>query len=413
MSFVLAFIVAQMVPLPAPLIARWTPVRDAFLRQQDVLYALEAPAVSHPLSINPGATIVALACAAAFSLFLLGTARMLSLGGTALAFVRSLVAFGLLLALFALAQNLALAGQTGEGHVVYIYGFWPDPYVNKPFGPFINKNNFAGWMLMAFSLALGYLAAKISRLSRKTRSDWRNRLLSLSSRDGAEVLFAALAAMVMGVSIVASMSRSGMVALAAILAGLAWFMPQSGGAMRRRRFARVAAAALTLAILSAWVGTETIAARFRDRSDASMAGRLIAWKSAAHIIRDFPIVGSGFNTFDRAMLVYQQGDPINFWEEAHNDYLQIVAEGGAVGGALTVLAIGVAAVEIRRRFREESPLHSSYWIRIGAVTGLCAIAVQEIVEFSLQIPANAALFAALVAIALHRSPRVERAAIAR
>ena len=45
---------------------------------------------------------------------------------------------------------------------------------------------------------------------------------------------------------------------------------------------------------------------------------------------------------------------------------------------------------------------TSYWLRIGAVVGLVAIGHQSIVDFSLQIPGNAVLFAALCAVALHR-----------
>src|SRR5207249_1715425 len=137
------------------------------------------------------------------------------------------IAFGAMLALFSLAQNLSLSDNTGEGHTVLIYGFWPDPYVNKPFGPFINKNNFAGWMLMAQPLAVGYCAARLTRLWRSARPDLRSRLLALSSSDGARALLAAVAALVMAVSIVASLSRSGMIALAVTIIGIAWFAPSA------------------------------------------------------------------------------------------------------------------------------------------------------------------------------------------
>lgn len=50
---------------------------------------------------------------------------------------------------------------------------------------------------------------------------------------------------------------------------------------------------------------------------------------------------------------------------------------------------------------------SGYWIRVGAVTGLAAIAVQSMADFSLQMPGNAALFAVLCGIALHQAGRVK------
>jgi O-antigen ligase len=96
--------------------------------------------------------------------------------------------------------------------------------------------------------------------------------------------------------------------------------------------------------------------------------------------------------------------------EAHNDYLQLAAEGGLL---VLLPAVALAAVfvrEVRRRFREAGPGLTSYWLRGGAVAGLIAIALQETVEFSLQMPGNAVLCAVLCAIALHRpdQPAAER-----
>jgi hypothetical protein len=68
------------------------------------------------------------------------------------------------------------------------------------------------------------------------------------------------------------------------------------------------------------------------------------------------------------------------------------------------LCVAALTVVIWRRFKEETS-SSGYWLRVGAVTGLAAIALQETVDFSLQIPGIAALFAVLCGIALHRSPQ--------
>ena len=66
-------------------------------------------------------------------------------------------------------------------------------------------------------------------------------------------------------------------------------------------------------------------------------------------------------------------------------------------------ALGLLAalvIEIRRRFRERADDAMGYWIRVGATTGLVAIAFQETVEFSLQMPGIAALFAVVAAMAI-------------
>ena len=59
--------------------------------------------------------------------------------------------------------------------------------------------------------------------------------------------------------------------------------------------------------------------------------------------------------------------------------------------------------DVRRRLGE-SRGSTAWWLRAGAVTALVAIAMQETVEFSLQIPADALLFAAVCALALHQAP---------
>ena len=79
-------------------------------------------------------------------------------------------------------------------------------------------------------------------------------------------------------------------------------------------------------------------------------------------------------------------------------------------GLPIVCLIAAFVREVRRRFREDTELGewTTYWIRVGAACGLFAIAVQETVEFSLQLPGNAVLFLILAAIAVHRAEPMRR-----
>lgn len=82
------------------------------------------------------------------------------------------------------------------------------------------------------------------------------------------------------------------------------------------------------------------------------------------------------------MLFYQQHELALYFSAAHNDYLQLAAEGGVlltIPAALCALAFIVA---VRRRFIEDASART-YWLWVGAVTGLTAIALQETVDFSL------------------------------
>ena len=68
-----------------------------------------------------------------------------------------------------------------------------------------------------------------------------------------------------------------------------------------------------------------------------------------------------------------------------------------------ILVIVAFSREVHWRLRED--VGSIWWIRIGAVAGLFAIALQSTVEFSLQMPGNAAMFAVVAALAIHDGRR--------
>jgi O-antigen ligase len=100
------------------------------------------------------------------------------------------------------------------------------------------------------------------------------------------------------------------------------------------------------------------------------------------------------------MLVYQTSDRQLFFNQAHNHYVQLLAE----GGLLLVIPALLAAVALTRDIRgalsrDRSP---RCWLRIGACAGLCGVAVQSLWETGLRMPANAVLCAVLAAIAIHR-----------
>ena len=100
-------------------------------------------------------------------------------------------------------------------------------------------------------------------------------------------------------------------------------------------------------------------------------------------------------------------DPTRHVMEAHSDYVQILSEGGIVLAVAALFAIVQLARAIRAGFAQPQTA-SLYWVRTGATLGLIAMAIQELTDFSLQMPGNAVLFVLLAAIAMHRPPRHER-----
>jgi O-antigen ligase len=135
-----------------------------------------------------------------------------------------------------------------------------------------------------------------------------------------------------------------------------------------------------------------------------MDTRLRVWHDAAAIVKAFPLTGTGLNTFGTATVLYQSGSRAVHFQEAHNDYLQLLAEGGVLLAVPFALIVWFFLVAVRRRMREDDDGMTS-WIRFGAAAGILAIALQSLVEFSLQMPGNAAMFVVLVAISLHYGVR--------
>ena len=161
----------QLIPLNEYTLASLSPRALDIHRQRDLAAAVGA-AASFPLSIDPPQTRLALMFLAAFALLLAGTARMLT-GHSARQVAASLAVVGVALAIVGLVQRATFNGK--------IYGFWELAQGGSPFGPFINRNHFAGWMLMVVPLTVGLFASLVSRSMAGVGPHWRARVLWFAS----------------------------------------------------------------------------------------------------------------------------------------------------------------------------------------------------------------------------------------
>jgi O-antigen ligase len=266
----------------------------------------------------------------------------------------------------------------------------------------VNKNHFAGWMLMALPLVLGRIGGAFAHAMRGRELSVRQRILWLSSPDASRILLWIAAAFLMALSLILTMSRSGMGVGALIAMASALGMLRATKTQGRRIGGLTLLAVLVVGVV-AWAGPDVIAARFSAANWGQLGHRKGAWLDALDIARRYPLAGTGFNTYGVATLFYQRHDLFWHYAQAHNDYLQLAAEGGLLLVLPAAACVVVFSMAVRRRFRED-PSVSVYWLRAGAVTGLLAIALQDMVDFSLQMPGNAFLFAVIFGISLHRAP---------
>jgi O-antigen ligase len=384
----------QLFPLPAGVLAAISPHTVEILRGLNPAFAAGL-LPSHPLSVWPRDTLTALALYASFAVLLIGMARLLSVTGSR-RLVEALTALGLLLALVGIVQKPLYSGA--------IYGMWELELGRTPFGPFVNRNHFAGWMIMVLPLTLALLSAGIDRSMRGLKPGWRSKVLWFSSPEASQLMLIAAASVVMALSVMLTMSRSGIIAFTLSLLVMGWFALRALGDRARRATAAVSLAVLLLVVVT-WAGPDALVTRFTSGEWGELSNRRGAWADARSVIQHFPLVGTGLNTYWAAALFYQQHELTHFFAQAHNDYLQLAAEGGVLLVVPALVCLGIFIRDVRRAMREQRG-SMSWWLRAGAVTSLLAIACQEVVEFSLQMPGNAALFAVVCAIALHRPPHV-------
>jgi O-antigen ligase len=385
-----AAVAIQLVPLPGSLVAAISPHSRAIVERLSPAFAAGLERL-HTVSVWPADTRTALVLYVSFATLLVGATSLFSLTGTR-RFVEALTAFGAALALISLAQK-SWSDRS-------LYGVWELEMGRTPFGPFVNRNHFAGWMVMALPLALALLVAGIDQGMRGVKHGWRHKVLWFASPEANRLILVAAAVVLMALSLMLTLSRSGITAFALSMLITTWFVARSvrGGA---RRLVAVACVGVAVLIAVLWSGLDIVASRFAAADWGEFNNRKGAWIDAWSVAREFSLVGTGLNTYWAAALFYQRHELTYFFEQAHNDYLQLAAEGGLLVAVPALICLALFVRDVRRAMGE-SRTETAEWLRAGAVTSLIAIACQETVDFSLQMPGNTALFAVVCAIALHR-----------
>jgi len=233
-----------------------------------------------------------------------------------------------------------------------------------------------------------------ARTTKQTKRDLPTVIGILSER-AALMMCACVAVMVL--TLAATLSRSGLVGLVAGGAVGLWL----ARADRKHVLWASAAAAIVLAAAAAWLNLEGLAQRIVSTASGSefdATGRVAIWRETARIVRDFPLLGTGAGTFADAMFVYQQSAREVLFNNAHDEYLQLQAEGGIALLMVSLAGVGLTARAARARIAADAGAHR--YLRIGACAGLAGIAMQSVWEAGLRAPANLLLAAIVAAIAV-------------
>lgn len=264
------------------------------------------------------------------------------------------------------------------------------------FAQFINKNHFA----FLAEPAIGLLVAMI--LLR--RGVGQRKLLYLS------VLILLWAALVM------SRSRGGLLAGSVqMFAGALFFIylkwrTRGMAPLPRTRALGLAAATIvaiviTVAGTTLWLGgdqlstgVETAASEMSAKGDDhhEAARRRDIWRATLLMARAHPIAGAGLGAYWAEIPVYHDASGVLTPQQAHSDYLELLASGGLIGVGLLAWFLVALLRRVQIALQIFTGAHRA--LAIGAVVGIVGVAVHSLVDFGLHMPANALMFVMLLAI---------------
>jgi O-antigen ligase len=251
-------------------------------------------------------------------------------------------------------------------------------------GTYVNRDHYAGLLEMALPYAAAYPFAVFGR----TRASGPGALRT-SAFACAGIAIAALILL----GSVYSFSRMGYTAAffslllmgAGLLARTAR-LPRSG--MFRNHKIALSLYLILIILAFLWLAPGTLIARFsEDPTD-----RVHLWKETLALVAAYPLFGSGLGTYESAFAQYKASYPTLTDPFAHNDYLQFLAELGAIGFAIAAALVVGAAWSAAKAVRRH-PTAEGRALAVACMASLGAILLHSTVDFNLYTPANAVCLA--------------------
>ncbi len=276
------------------------------------------------------------------------------------------------------------------------YGFFIKKYayLGVATGTFVNRNHLAGYLEMTLAIGIGLMIASLDTTTAVTVKQRLLRFLKLLLSTKARIR---LSLVMMVIALVLTHSRMGNTAFFISLGltgviGLCF----SRHATRSTVVLLVSLILIDILIVSQWFGFERLKQRVQD-TDTLTEVRVEVFRDVQIQWQDYELTGSGLGSFSSVFPQYRSNDIHGYYREAHNDYLQFAAETGWIGLSLLGLIVGFCLIAaLKAHYSRRDPLMRG--ISFASIMGVTAILIHSLVDFNLQIPANAATFTVLLAL---------------
>jgi O-antigen ligase len=297
--------------------------------------------------------------------------------------VRTIEIFGFILAIFGMTQSFTSPTRV----------YWMRELAQSTaFGPFINRHHFAGYMELALAIPLG--------------------LLFSGAIEGDKRLLYVFAVGMMGVALILTNSRGGIISLIAEVLFLVVIVgikrkhrAREAEEKKRRVRSGITRAALALALIigilvaTVFFGGEQALSRFVGsvNTDDPTTGRAHFWNVTLDIIHAHPFIGTGLGAFGVIYTRYDSHNGLYRLEQAHNDYLQVLSDGGIISALLGLFFIvALFRMGLQRRETDDDFRRG---VATGALAGCFAVLVHSFFDFTLHTTSNGLLFLVLAALA--------------
>jgi O-antigen ligase len=253
-----------------------------------------------------------------------------------------------------------------------IYWIRSLPEGGTVFGPFVNRNHFAGFVELVAPVGLALLVFR----------GMRRELFAITG----------LLTIIPVGALIFSGSRGGIVCFAFEVAVLA-LLARTRKGLRGATMIAVAFVGMASIALIAWLGAGKAIERFSKTriGDVTLSRRASMFRGAEHIVLDHPVKGVGLGTIVTVFPSYDTGYDGRVVDHVHNDYIEALAETGILGGLCGIAFLWLLFTGARKSFTAEQG-HFSRALHAGAIAALCGILLHSCVDFNLHIPSNALLF---------------------
>lgn len=368
----------QLIPLPPSIVQIIAP---AVYRIYEPILSVGSSTHWIPLTVMQKATALELVRISCYGLFYILTVQLLSNSGRLTKTVRWVVWLAIAIAFLAIIQKFTSPDK--------IYWFRATPERAGTVGPWVYHNHFAGFMEMLCPLALALFF--YYRPTVNYSETLRARVAAIFTEPSTNLhFFLGFGVLLILSSVLISLSRGGVISMSLSL--LLFFFLLSRKKTNSGFLFVLLFCGLLLAL--SWFGWEPLVSKF-NRAFAETGGikdaRLMIWKDAGGIIRDFLFTGSGFGTFVDVYPQYRTVAGSLVADHAHNDYIELLTDGGLIGFVLAAWFVLTVIVHGWRKIALRRDLYAIL-LGIGALTGIVSILLHSVTDFNMHNGANGLYF---------------------